>query len=115
MPKKAADPDRTVKTIHEKTGFENRNTGSMGDFDLRSMMTNDLADSTESVIAARIQFAPLDQRGDRQDHGARRAQQTRQIKPASVIAGLTIDLERQPYAYETDRHVDEQNAAPVEH
>ena len=27
----------------------------MGDFDLRSMMTNDNADSTESVIAARIQ------------------------------------------------------------
>jgi hypothetical protein len=47
--------DRTVKTIHEKTGFENRNRGSMGDFDLRSMMTNDNADRTESVIAARIQ------------------------------------------------------------
>jgi hypothetical protein len=29
--------------------------GSMGDFDLRSMMTNDNADSTENVIAARIQ------------------------------------------------------------
>jgi hypothetical protein len=44
-----------VKTIHEKTGFENRNRVSLGDFDLRSMMTNDNADSTESVIAARIQ------------------------------------------------------------
>jgi hypothetical protein len=35
----------------------------MGDVDLRSMMTNDSADSTESVIAARIQ--PLRQPNSR--------------------------------------------------
>ena len=63
MPKKAAAPDRTVKTIHENTGFENRRSGSKGDVDLRSMMTNDSADSTESVIAARIQ--PLHQPNSR--------------------------------------------------
>ena len=52
--KKAAEPDRTVKTIQEKTGFQNKESGSMGDFDLRSMMANDSVDTTESAITARI-------------------------------------------------------------
>jgi hypothetical protein len=43
-----------VKTIQEKTGFQNKESGSMGDFDLRSMMANDSVDTTESAITARI-------------------------------------------------------------